>query len=56
MVAAVTNVSVATLYVLATVVSMVTKLPLFLGCYIYANVPEAVKKHYSPNLRYQEIL
>jgi hypothetical protein len=44
-VAAVTSVSVATVYILAT---MVTKLPLFFGCYNYVNLPEGtVKQHYT---------
>lgn len=47
-VAAVTSVSVATIYILATMVTMVIKLPLFFGCYNYVNVPEeTVKQHYS---------
>jgi len=45
MVAPVTCVSVATVYILAT---MVTKLPLLFGCYNYVNVPEeTVKQHYT---------
>lgn len=44
-VAAATSVSVATVYILTSMVTMVTKLPFFFGCYNYVNMPtETVKK------------